>query len=164
MTHRKILLGLNISKYNAYRKRYFSSASAAVRYPLGRDPSSLPSALTEKLPHDRIPCFDDRPVSLRYRVNSMIELSQLDKAMEISRFAGSRKHRDGPKTTLRMCNEIISAMIDAKRNEDAIALFHYFFNECDLYGERSVGFSCTHLSDSLLIGSWKHQQGCAIIG
>ncbi|EOA28335.1 hypothetical protein CARUB_v10024536mg [Capsella rubella] len=114
--------------------RYFSSASAAaVRYSVGRDPSSLPLALTQKLPKNPTPCFvDDRPISLRYRVNSMIELSQLDKAAEIARFAGSEVHRDGPETTLVMCNEIIGAMIGAKRYVDAIALFHYFFNECKI--------------------------------
>lgn len=62
----------------------------------------------------------------------MINLSQLDKAAEMSRFAGSEEHRDGPETTLVMCNEMIDAMIGAKRYEDAIALFHYYFNECKL--------------------------------
>ncbi|EFH67938.1 predicted protein [Arabidopsis lyrata subsp. lyrata] len=50
----------------------------------------------------------------------------------MSRFAGSEEHRDGPETTLVMCNEMIDAMIGAKGYEDAIALFHYYFNECKL--------------------------------
>ncbi|XP_010507754.1 PREDICTED: pentatricopeptide repeat-containing protein At3g60960, mitochondrial-like [Camelina sativa] len=127
-------LGRNLWKNFACLNRYFSSASAAaVRYSVGRDPSSLPLALTQKLPKNPIPCFvADRPVSLRYRVKTMIELSQLDKAAEIARFAGSEDHRDGPETTIVMCNEIIDAMIGAKRYVDAKALFHYFFNECKI--------------------------------
>lgn len=61
----------------------------------------------------------------------MIELSQLDKAAEISRLAVLERYRDGPDTLI-ICNEIIGDMSDAKRYDEAIALFHYFFNESNL--------------------------------
>ncbi|CAL9236721.1 unnamed protein product [Arabidopsis halleri] len=131
MTLRRILFGLTFSKGSPFRNRFFSSAStsAAFRYPVGKDPSSLPSALTQKLPKNPYFFIDGRPISLRYRVNSMIELCQLDKAAEISRLAVLDRDRND---SVLISNEIIGAMCGAKRYDEAIALFHYFFNESNV--------------------------------
>ncbi|XP_010474539.1 PREDICTED: pentatricopeptide repeat-containing protein At3g60960, mitochondrial-like [Camelina sativa] len=105
-------------------------------FPLGRKPSSLPwKALTTKKVDQNSTatyCEDDRPISLRFRVSSMIELCQLDKAAQMSSLAASDEYVDLPYTVPMICNKIIGAMYDAKRYDDAIALFHYFFNKSDL--------------------------------
>ncbi|CAE6078407.1 unnamed protein product [Arabidopsis arenosa] len=98
-------------------------AKAFKPYPLGRDPSSLP-----KLDTVSIRDIDDRPISLRYRVTAMIEMSILDEASKLSRLAVLDKFRvDGD--TVFICNSVIGAMCSAKRYDDAISLFNYFFNE-----------------------------------
>ncbi|VVB03455.1 unnamed protein product [Arabis nemorensis] len=56
----------------------------------------------------------------------MVELSQLDKAAEISRLAVLEEYRDLP-DTIHTYNQIISYMSDAERYDEAVALFHYFF-------------------------------------
>lgn len=61
----------------------------------------------------------------------MVELSQLDKAAEISRLAVLEEYRNLP-DTIHTCNQIISYMSEAERYDEAIALFHYFFNESNL--------------------------------
>ncbi|KFK35294.1 hypothetical protein AALP_AA5G266000 [Arabis alpina] len=142
MSLRRILLGLNLSKLNLsktypFRNRCLSTASASVSasatrivpFPLGKDPSSLSSALTQKLPQNPNFFIDDRPISLRYRVSSMIELCELDKAAEISRLAVLERYRND---AVFISNAIIGAMCDAKRYDEAIALFHYFFNESNI--------------------------------
>ncbi|AEE80130.1 unnamed protein product [Arabidopsis thaliana] len=98
-------------------------AKAFMPYPLGRDPSSLP-----KLDPVSISYIDSRPISLRYRVRAMIEMSNLDEASKLSRLAvlnGFLVDRD----TVFICNSVIGAMCSAKRYDDAISLFNYFFNE-----------------------------------
>ncbi|CAH8269470.1 unnamed protein product [Arabidopsis lyrata] len=98
-------------------------AKAFMPYPLGRDPSSLP-----KLEWVSIRNIDDRPISLGYRVTAMIEMSMLDKASDLSRLAVLDKFRVD-RDTVFICNSIIGAMCSAKRYDDAICLFNYFFNE-----------------------------------
>ncbi|XP_019101983.1 PREDICTED: pentatricopeptide repeat-containing protein At1g10270-like [Camelina sativa] len=60
----------------------------------------------------------------------MIELCQLDKAAEISRLAVLDRYRSNDSVFI--SNGIIGAMCGAKRYEEAIALFHYFFNESNV--------------------------------
>lgn len=101
--------------------------SSAVPYPLGRRGSySLPLSLTQKLDPEEIHFIDTRPISLRYRVAAVLELSALDDAATISRFAVFDRFRTD---AIVPCNAVIDAMCRAKRYEDAIALFHYFFNK-----------------------------------
>ncbi|CAA0405304.1 unnamed protein product [Arabidopsis thaliana] len=57
---------------------------AFVPYPLGRDPSSFPTLETASY-------IDRRPISLRYRVTAMIEMSDLDEASKLSRLAVSER-------------------------------------------------------------------------
>ncbi|CAA7052967.1 unnamed protein product [Microthlaspi erraticum] len=78
--------------------------------------------------------IDERPISLRFRVSSLIELCQLQEAEGISRLAVTEKYRgldsDSEKKTMR--NEIIAAMCAAKRHDDAIALYYCFLREPSL--------------------------------
>lgn len=64
-----------------------------------------------------------------YSVNSMIELCQFDKAAGISRLAVLDKYCND---SVFISNEIIGAKCGAKRYDEAIALFHYFFNESNV--------------------------------
>lgn len=96
-----------------------------LRFPLGRDPSLLTEKLDPNISLNR----DNRQISLRFRVRSLIELSELDKAAQISRLAVCEESYHGWDTKIMMCNDIISSMCKAKRYDDAIALFHHFFNE-----------------------------------
>ncbi|KAH0874279.1 hypothetical protein HID58_071651 [Brassica napus] len=95
-----------------------------IPFPLGRDPSSLPKINPNCDDID----MDRRPISLRYRVTAMLGLSNLDKAVEYSHHAVSEKYRF-KRDTVFICNSVIGAMCDAKRYEEAISLFNYFFNE-----------------------------------
>ncbi|CAF2059954.1 unnamed protein product [Brassica napus] len=97
---------------------------AMIPFPLGRDPSSLPKINPNCDDID----MDRRPISLRYRVTAMLGLSNLDKAVEYSHHAVSEKYRF-KRDTVFICNSVIGAMCDAKRYEEAISLFNYFFNE-----------------------------------
>ncbi|KAH0852607.1 LOW QUALITY PROTEIN: hypothetical protein HID58_090802, partial [Brassica napus] len=97
---------------------------ALIPFPLGRNPSSLPKLDPNCDDID----MDHRPISLRYRVTSMLELSNLDKAVEYSHHAVSEKYRF-KRDTVFICNSVIGAMCDAKSYEEAISLFNYFFNE-----------------------------------
>ncbi|CAH8392155.1 unnamed protein product [Eruca vesicaria subsp. sativa] len=104
------------------------TSSTAVPYPLGRrDPQSLPSALTKEIDPNQV-FMDNRPISIGYRVATALQLSQLDRAAEISRYV-YYEHKMFIANVLVPCNTIIDAMCRAKRYEDAIALFHYFFNK-----------------------------------
>ncbi|VVB06518.1 unnamed protein product [Arabis nemorensis] len=96
-------------------------AKLFVPYPLGRDPSSIPKI-------NPVCNIDRRPISLRYRVTTMIELSNLEEAAKISHLAVSEKFRDDGDTVF-ICNSVIGAMCGAKRYDEAISLFNYFFNE-----------------------------------
>lgn len=95
-----------------------------VPYPVGRDPSSLP-----KIDPNSRNCIDNRPISLRYRVSAMIEMSNLDEAASISRLAVSEELRAN-RDTVFICNSVIGAMCEAKRYDEALSMFNYFFNEC----------------------------------
>ncbi|CAH8387013.1 unnamed protein product [Eruca vesicaria subsp. sativa] len=129
---RRINLLVGLSKSLQFtNRRYMSTcvASATVaRYPLGKDPSWLPKTPTLE---DANPAADHvmgRPVSLLYRVLTMIELSDLNGAVELARLSVlkdvGRRH-----DTILICNAVIGAMCQGKRFEEGIALFHYFFNE-----------------------------------
>ncbi|XP_010473812.1 PREDICTED: pentatricopeptide repeat-containing protein At3g60960, mitochondrial [Camelina sativa] len=93
-------------------------------YPLGTDPSSL-----RKLDPVSIRDIDNRPISLRYRVTVMIEMSNIDKASKLARLAVMDELRVD-RDTVFICNSIIGAMCSARRYDEAISLFNYFFNEC----------------------------------
>ncbi|KAF8092446.1 hypothetical protein N665_0415s0061 [Sinapis alba] len=100
-----------------------------IPFPLGRrDPSSLPKIEPNR---DEID-MDRRPISLRYRVTSMLELSNLDKAAAYSHHAVSEMYRV-ERDTVFICNSVIGAMCDAKRYDEAISLFNYFFNESQTF-------------------------------
>ncbi|KAF8092449.1 hypothetical protein N665_0415s0064 [Sinapis alba] len=100
-----------------------------IPFPLGRrDPSSLPKIEPNR---DEID-MDRRPISLRYRVTSMLELSNLDKAAAYSHHAVSEKYRV-ERDTVFICNSVIGAMCDAERYDEAISLFNYFFNESQTF-------------------------------
>ncbi|KAL0720223.1 hypothetical protein Bca4012_034822 [Brassica carinata] len=104
-------------------------ASATVaRYPLGKDLSWLPRNPTSEDVNRAADLVKGRPVSLLYRVLTMIELSDVDGAVELARLSVlkdvSRRH-----DTILICNAVIGAMCQGKRYEEGIALFHYFFNE-----------------------------------
>ncbi|KAL1219197.1 Pentatricopeptide repeat-containing protein [Cardamine amara subsp. amara] len=98
-------------------------ANALVPYPLGRYPCSLP-----KLDTDLSDYIDRRPISIRYRVTAMIEMSNLDEAWRISRLAVLDKYRVD-RDTVFICNSVIGAMCSAKRYDEAMSMFNYFFNE-----------------------------------
>ncbi|VVA93471.1 unnamed protein product [Arabis nemorensis] len=117
----------NPQNYLCSPRRQLTSSASAVPYPLGRrDPYSLPLSLTQKPHPEEIHFIDSRPISLRYRVAAVLELSALDDAATISRFAVFDRFRTD---AIVPCNAVIDAMCRAKRYEDAIALFHFFFNK-----------------------------------
>ncbi|EOA24131.1 hypothetical protein CARUB_v10017364mg [Capsella rubella] len=103
-------------------------AKAFKPYPLGRDPSKL-----LKLAPVSITDMDDRPISLRHRVTTMIEMANLDKASKLSRLAVLDEFRVDS-DTLFICNSVISAMCNARgrRYSEAFSLFNYFFNESQI--------------------------------
>lgn len=106
-------------------RRIVRNSTAFKPYPLGRDPSSLP-----KLDTASIRDIDNRPISLRYRVTAMIEMSILDKASKLSRLAVLDEFRVD-RDTVFICNSVIGAMCSAKRYDEALSLFNYFFNESE---------------------------------
>ncbi|WZZ48000.1 hypothetical protein YC2023_048107 [Brassica napus] len=106
-----------------------SVASATVaRYPLGKDLSWLPRNPTSEDVNRAADLVKGRPVSLLYRVLTMIELSDVDGAVELARLSVLKDDRGGHDTIF-ICNAVIGAMCQAKRYEEGIGLFHYFFNE-----------------------------------
>ncbi|KAL1198332.1 Pentatricopeptide repeat-containing protein [Cardamine amara subsp. amara] len=121
---------LFLSKAFSFSRRQISSSISTLLYPypLGRrDPYSLPFELTQKLDPIDVALFDTDPLILHFRVAATLELSALDYAVDISRYAALG--RPSCSHTLDTCNVIIDAMCRAKRYDDAIALFHYFFNK-----------------------------------
>ncbi|KAF8108532.1 hypothetical protein N665_0108s0067 [Sinapis alba] len=114
---RRVVKNPTVSKAVPVAKLY-------IPYPLGRDPSSLP-----KIDPNSDTYLDRRPISLRYRVSAMIEMSNLDEAARISRLAVSENLRVD-RDTVFICNSVIGAMCEAKRYDEALSLFNYFFNEC----------------------------------
>ncbi|KAL1198333.1 Pentatricopeptide repeat-containing protein [Cardamine amara subsp. amara] len=125
---------LFLSKAFSFSRRQISSSISTLlyRYPLGRrDPYSLPLKLTQKLDPDDVVLFDTTdPFILRFRVANILKLSALDYAADLSRYAALG--RPSCSDTLVTCNAIINAMCRAKRYDDAIALFHYFFNKYNI--------------------------------
>ncbi|CAG7873569.1 unnamed protein product [Brassica rapa] len=129
---RRINLVVGLSKSLQFSNRRHMStgvASATVaRYPLGKDLSWLPRNPTSEDVNRAADLVKGRPVSLLYRVLTMIELSDVDGAVELARLCvlkdDSRRH-----DTILICNAVIGAMCQAKRFEQGIGLFHYFFNE-----------------------------------
>ncbi|KAF8044509.1 hypothetical protein N665_0129s0054 [Sinapis alba] len=103
------------------------ASSTVARYPLGKDLSWLPTL------EDVNPAAADlvmgRPVSLLYRVLTMTELSDVDGAVELARLSVLKDVRCRRHDTILICNAVIGAMCQAKRLEEGIALFHYFFNK-----------------------------------
>ncbi|CAN7006743.1 unnamed protein product [Brassica oleracea var. botrytis] len=123
-----LMVGLSKSLLSLSNLRNMSTtyvaAGTVARYPLGKDLSWIttirdlnPAALSI-----------GRPVSLLYRVLTMIELSNVDGAVELVRLYVSKDDRPRHDTIL-ICNAVIGAMCQAKRFRDGITLFHYFFND-----------------------------------
>ncbi|EFH61636.1 hypothetical protein ARALYDRAFT_898464 [Arabidopsis lyrata subsp. lyrata] len=130
MSIHRSFLGLRIQTNN------FSSMSRIL---LGKDPSSLPSTLTKKLDPNALSLIDKRPISLRFRVSSLIELCQLYQAALVSRLAVLEN--DGGLNKEHMIhNEIIGAMCAAERYDDAFALYQFFDSESKL-GHSAVSFN-----------------------
>ncbi|CAA7023044.1 unnamed protein product [Microthlaspi erraticum] len=100
-----------------------NAAKAFIPYPLGREPSSVPKIFPIYETY-----IDRRPISLRYRVTAMIEMCNLDEAATISHLAVVDRFRND-RDTVFICNSVIGAMCKAKRYEEALSLFNYFFNE-----------------------------------
>ncbi|XP_010413076.1 PREDICTED: pentatricopeptide repeat-containing protein At3g60980, mitochondrial-like [Camelina sativa] len=74
------------------------------------------------------PSLDYRPLALQARVDFLIRLGDLDTAAKHARLAGqySSYYIIGLNET---CQAIIGAMCEAKRYEDALDLFHYFYRD-----------------------------------
>ncbi|KAF5742500.1 ACT11D09.4 [Tripterygium wilfordii] len=67
-------------------------------------------------------------LNLHNRVQSLIRASDLDAAALLAR----RSVFSNIRPTVFTCNAIIAAMYRGKRYDDAIALFHYFFNQSNI--------------------------------
>ncbi|KAL1339796.1 hypothetical protein AAHE18_U066800 [Arachis hypogaea] len=67
-------------------------------------------------------------LSLHNRVQSLIRASDLDAASAVARHSVFSVTRP----TVFTCNAIIAAMYRAKRYQEAIALFHFFFNQSNI--------------------------------
>ncbi|CAL9221598.1 unnamed protein product [Arabidopsis halleri] len=80
--------------------------------------------------HERF-LIDKRPISLRFRVSSLIELCQLYQASLVSRLAVLEKYRGSDSETM-IRDEIIGAMCAAKRYGDAFHLYNFFRSESTL--------------------------------
>ncbi|KAB2628357.1 pentatricopeptide repeat-containing protein [Pyrus ussuriensis x Pyrus communis] len=67
-------------------------------------------------------------LNLHNRVQSLIRAGDLDAASEVARHSVFSNTRP----TVFTCNAIVAAMYRAKRYNDAIALFHFFFNQSNI--------------------------------
>ncbi|CAN6822714.1 unnamed protein product [Brassica oleracea] len=125
-----LLVGLSKSLQFSNRRHMSTSVASATvaRYPLGKDLSWLPRNPTSEDVNRAADLVKGRPVSLLYRVLTMIELSDVDGAVELARLSVLKDDRGGHDTIF-ICNAVIGAMCQAKRYEEGIGLFHYFFNE-----------------------------------
>lgn len=99
-------------------------SAAAVPFPLPKDPSSPP------LKPPTMAKVKYCATHLNTRVKLMIKMLNLDEAAELSRYAIFTKRRQN--VTAEICETIIGAMCKAKRYNDALHLFHYFFNDSNL--------------------------------
>ncbi|KAG7566287.1 Pentatricopeptide repeat [Arabidopsis suecica] len=113
-------------------------SATAVRFPLPRDPSSPP--LTPPTRAKMVWCA----THLNTRVKLMIKMLNLDDAAELSSYAIFTKRRQN--VTTEICEAIIGAMCKAKRYNDALNLFHYFFNDYNLKPNISC---CNHIIGAL---------------
>lgn len=113
------------SPINQLRRKLSSlPISSAVPFTLPRDLSSPP------LTPPTMCNMDCCATHLNTRVKLMIKMLNLDDAAAVSRYAVFTKHRQN--VTAETCKAIISAMCKAKRYNDALHLFHYFFNDSNL--------------------------------
>ncbi|KAJ1420023.1 Tetratricopeptide-like helical domain superfamily [Sesbania bispinosa] len=97
----------------------------AIRPPPQQAPSRDPNA--PRLPDSTSALVGPR-LSLHNRVQSLIRAGDLDAASAIARHSVFSVTRP----TVFTCNAIIAAMYRAKRYNEAIALFHFFFNQSNL--------------------------------
>ncbi|KAJ1415127.1 Tetratricopeptide-like helical domain superfamily [Sesbania bispinosa] len=97
----------------------------AIRPPPQQAPWRDPNAL--RLPDSTSALVGPR-LSLHNRVQSLIRAGDLDAASAIARHSVFSVTRP----TVFTCNAIIAAMYRAKRYNEAIALFHFFFNQSNL--------------------------------
>ncbi|XP_010418613.1 PREDICTED: pentatricopeptide repeat-containing protein At1g10270-like [Camelina sativa] len=111
-------------------------SAADVPFPLPRDPSSPPLVAPPKL--------ECCTTQLNTRVKLMIKMLNLDYAAELSRYAVFTKSRQN--VTVEICEAIINAMCKAKRYNDALHHFHYFFNDYNLKPNISC---CNHIIGAL---------------
>ncbi|EFH54596.1 hypothetical protein ARALYDRAFT_907577 [Arabidopsis lyrata subsp. lyrata] len=81
---------------------------------------------------------------LNTRVKLMIKMLNLNDAAELSSYAIFTKRRQN--VTTEICEAIIGAMCKAKRYNDALNLFHYFFNDYNL--KPNISF-CNHIIGAL---------------
>ncbi|XP_061376002.1 pentatricopeptide repeat-containing protein At1g10270 [Gastrolobium bilobum] len=97
----------------------------AIRPPPHQAPSRDPNA--PRLPDSTSSLVGPR-LSLHNRVQSLIRAGDLDAASAIARHSVFSSTRP----TVFTCNAIIAAMYRAKRYNEAIALFHFFFNQSNI--------------------------------
>ncbi|MED6138948.1 hypothetical protein PIB30_079272 [Stylosanthes scabra] len=98
----------------------------AIRPPPHQSPASRdPNA--PRLPNSTSALVGPR-LSLHNRVQSLIRAGDLDAASAVARHSVFSVTRP----TVFTCNAIIAAMYRAKRYHEAIALFHFFFNQSNI--------------------------------
>lgn len=97
----------------------------AIRPPPHQAPSRDPNA--PRLPDSTSALVGPR-LSLHNRVQSLIRAGDLDAASAVARHSVFSNTRP----TVFTCNAIIAAMYRAKRYNDAIALFQFFFNQSNI--------------------------------
>ncbi|KAI4298918.1 hypothetical protein L6164_032427 [Bauhinia variegata] len=97
----------------------------AIRPSPHQAPSRDPNA--PRLPDSTSALVGPR-LSLHNRVQSLIRAGDLDAASAVARHSVFSNTRP----TVFTCNAIIAAMYRAKRYNDAIALFHFFFNQSNI--------------------------------
>ncbi|XP_027932257.1 pentatricopeptide repeat-containing protein At1g10270-like [Vigna unguiculata] len=97
----------------------------AIRPPPQQGPPRDPNA--PRLPDSTSALVGPR-LSLHNRVQSLIRAGDLEAASAIARHAVFSVTRP----TVFTCNAIIAAMYRSKRYEEAIALFHFFFNQFNI--------------------------------
>ncbi|KAK7302389.1 hypothetical protein RJT34_13277 [Clitoria ternatea] len=97
----------------------------AIRPPPQQGPPRDPNA--PRLPDSTSALVGPR-LSLHNRVQSLIRAGDLDAASAIARHSVFSVTRP----TVFTCNAIIAAMYRSKRYDEAIALFHFFFNQSNI--------------------------------
>ncbi|XP_010489970.1 PREDICTED: pentatricopeptide repeat-containing protein At3g60960, mitochondrial-like [Camelina sativa] len=136
MSLRRSLVGLIINtNYTSLSIRRFSSVS---------DHDDYFNTLREVFMNPKVfmndkreTIIDKRPISLRFRVSSLIELCQPYQASLVSRLAVSEKYRTSDSETIIIRDEIIGAMCAAKKYKEAIDLYKFFRSESTLASSSS---------------------------